>query len=141
MSDLSAIPYTAAMIKEALRWRPTVPIVSPHQLTEKLEFDRYFVPAGTVFLINSIALSNEFNNAHEFQPERSIDDSEARMANNFWEFGGGRRICVGWKVAEQALFIAFARLVYCFKLTPVRSPASAIPYLDSAWRVTNIRHV
>ncbi|KAI1497639.1 cytochrome P450 2C31 [Biscogniauxia marginata] len=113
MSDLSEMPYIASMIKEVLRWRPTVPIVPPHQLTENLEFDGHFIPAGTNFLINSIALSREFDNAHEFQPERWIDGSA-----NFWGFGGGRRICVGWKVAEQALFIAFARLLYCFELSP-----------------------
>ncbi|KAI1632598.1 cytochrome P450 2C31 [Biscogniauxia mediterranea] len=118
MSDLPDMPYIAAMIKEVLRWRPTVPIIPPHQLTEDLEFDGHVIPAGTSFLINSIALSKEFDNAHEFLPERWIDGSEARTSANFWGFGGGRRICVGWKVAEQALFIAFARLLYCFELTP-----------------------
>lgn len=128
MSDLAEMPYIAAMIKEALRWRPTVPIVPPHQLTADLEFDGYHIPAGTALLINSIALSNEFENAHEFQPERWIDGSDKRTANNFWGFGGGRRICVGWKVAEQALFIAFARLVYCFELTPVRLFTFSSPF-------------
>ena len=121
MSDLSAMPYVAAMIKEVLRWRPTVPIVPPHQLTEHLEFDGYFIPAGTSFLINSIGLSSEFDNAHAFQPERWIDGSGADKTPNFWGFGGGRRICVGWKIAEQALFIAYARLLYCLELIPVRS--------------------
>ncbi|KZL66377.1 cytochrome P450 [Colletotrichum tofieldiae] len=118
MSDLSAMPYVAAMIKEVLRWRPTVPIVPPHQLTEDLEFDGHFIPAGTCFLINSIGLSSEFDNANEFQPERWIGGPGADTIPNFWGFGGGRRICVGWKVAEQALFIAFARLLYCFELSP-----------------------
>ena len=137
MSDLLEMPYVAAMIKETLRWRPTVPIVPPHQATENLEFDGHFIPAGTVFLINSIALSNEFDNAHQFQPERWVDGSEARTTNNFWGFGGGRRICVGWKVAEQALFIAFARLIYCFELSPVRSPLPLIHHLGFERRATN----
>ena len=128
MSDLSAMPYLAAMIKEVLRWRPTVPIVPPHQLTEHLEFDGHFIPAGTCFLINSIGLSSEFDDAHEFQPERWIDCSGANKIPNFWGFGGGRRICVGWKVAEQALFIAYARLLYCFELSPVCN-AFAFPFL------------
>ena len=121
MTDLSEMPYVGAMIKEALRWRPTVPIIPPHQLTEDLEIEGFFIPAGTTFLINSIGLSTEFDNAHEFQPERWIDGSGAEKVPNFWGFGGGRRICVGWKVAQQALFIAFARLLYCFELSPVRS--------------------
>lgn len=78
------------------------------------------MPAGTSFLINSIGLSSEFDNTHEFQPERWIDSSETDNSPNFWGFGGGRRICVGWKIAEQALFITYARLLYCFELIPVR---------------------
>ena len=83
MSDLLKMPYVAAMIKEILRWRSTVSIVPPHQVTENLEFDGHFIPADTVFLINSIALSSEFDNAHHFQPERWIDGSEFRTTNNF----------------------------------------------------------
>jgi cytochrome P450 len=119
MSDLHEMPYIAAMIKEVLRWRPTVPVVPPHQLTEDLEFDGYSIPSGTSFMINSIALSEEFDSPDEFRPERWIDGSEANATANFWGFGGGRRICVGWKVAQQALFVAFSRLVYCFNLTSV----------------------
>lgn len=141
MSDLEAMPYVAAMIKEVLRWRPTVPIVPPHQLTQDLDFDGYFIPAGTTFLINSIGLSSEFDNAAEFQPERWIaDGSGANKVPNFWGFGGGRRICVGWKVAEQALFISFARLLYCFELSPVRRslPNTPPPSLFSSFFNTAI---
>lgn len=137
MSDLSEMPYVAAMIKEVLRWRPTVPIIPPHQLTENLEFDGHFIPIGTSFLVNSIGLSSEFDNAQEFQPERWIDGSKARTTANFWGFGGGRRICVGWKVAEQALFIAFARLLYCFELSPVRSHPQAVSYFRFQKQPTN----
>lgn len=120
MSDLSKMPYVAAMIKEVLRWRPTVPIVPPHQLTEDLNFEGYHIPAGTSFLINSIGLSSEFQDADQFKPERWMQGEDGATVPNFWGFGGGRRICVGWKVAEQALFIAYARLIYCFHLSPVR---------------------
>ncbi|KAK1779565.1 cytochrome P450 [Copromyces sp. CBS 386.78] len=120
MSDMSEMPYVAAMIKEVLRWRPTVPIVPPHQLTENLEFDGNFIPAGTCLLINSIALSNEFEDANKFKPERWLQGppGSGKTIPNFWGFGGGRRVCVGSKVAEQALFIIFARLLYCFELIP-----------------------
>ncbi|KAK1975281.1 cytochrome P450 [Colletotrichum cereale] len=87
MSDLPAMPYVAAMIKEVQRWRPIVPIVPSHQLSEDLEFDGHFRPPSTCFMINSIGLSSEFDNAD------------------------------AWKVAEQALFISFDRLLYCFELS------------------------
>lgn len=119
ISDMAEMPYVAAMIKEVLRWRPTVPIVPPHQSTEDLQFEGKVIPAGTSFLINSVGLSNEFDDADDFKPERWIEGPKNEKIPNFWGFGGGRRICVGWKVAEQALFIAFARLLYCFEFSPV----------------------
>ncbi|KAI7554428.1 hypothetical protein KC331_g554 [Hortaea werneckii] len=118
ISDMAEMPYVAAMIKEVLRWRPTVPIVPPHQSTEDLQFEGKVIPAGTSFLINSVGLSNEFDDADDFKPERWIEGPKNDKIPNFWGFGGGRRICVGWKVAEQALFIAFARLLYCFEFSP-----------------------
>ncbi|EFQ30538.1 cytochrome P450 CYP2 subfamily [Colletotrichum graminicola M1.001] len=103
ISDLSAMPYVAAMIKEVLRWRPTVPIIPPHQLTGDLEFDGHFIPAGTCFLINSIGLSSEFDNPHEFRPERWIDNSGADMIPNFWGFGGGRRTSFNGPIDDKRL--------------------------------------
>lgn len=138
MSDMPEMPYVASMVKEVLRWRPTVPLLPPHQLTEDIEFEGHVIPAGTSFLINAIALGGEFENGHEFQPERWIQSSEDTTTANFWGFGGGRRICVGWKVAEQALFIAFARLLYCFEMSTVGSRQTfPLPtYSDNLYKTT-----
>lgn len=119
MDDLSAMPYLAAMVKEVLRWRPTVPVVPPHELTEDLEFEGYVFPKGTNFVINSLGVSARVERADEFLPERWIDGTQTNALADFWGFGGGRRVCVGYKVAQQALFVAYSRIVYCFDITPV----------------------
>ncbi|KAI1810059.1 cytochrome P450 [Poronia punctata] len=118
MTDLPDMPYVEAMIKETLRWRPTVPMIPPHQLTEDLVFDGYFLPAGTSFIINSVALAHEFPDPDIYDPERWLGGGREKELLNFWGFGGGRRMCVGWKVAQQALFLAFANLLFCFELVP-----------------------
>lgn len=46
LADLENIPYVCAAIKEIMRWRPPVPIVPPHLLTEDLDFEGYHIPAG-----------------------------------------------------------------------------------------------
>ena len=119
MAEIHSLPYCCAMIKEVLRWRPTVPVVPQHQLTESLDYEGYSFPAGTDFLINNIAISHSFGNPDAFQPERWLDGHEGNVVHNLWGFGGGRRICVGYMVAQQALFLAYARLVYCFDIAPV----------------------
>jgi cytochrome P450 len=61
MDDFNHLSYMCAMIEEVLRWRRTVPIVPPHQLTQDLSHNGYFFPKCTNFFINSIAVSQEFN--------------------------------------------------------------------------------
>ena len=121
IADMPSMPYLSACVKEVLRWRPTVPVVPQHTLTEDLEFEGYHFPAGTDFLINALAIAQNFDRADDFLPERWIDGTEGNAIANFWGFGGGRRVCVGYKVAQQALFIAYARLVACFDVVPVRT--------------------
>ncbi|KAJ6495317.1 cytochrome P450 [Mycena sanguinolenta] len=120
VADLSRMPYLAACIKETLSWRPTVPMGPPHMLTEDLDYEGYHFPAGTEFHINSCAVStsSHFEKPEEFRPERWIDGTEENPLAGFWGFGGGRRVCVGYRVAQQALFLAFASMIYCFELSP-----------------------
>lgn len=119
--DLARMPYVCALIKEILRWRPVVPLIPQHQLTQDLTFDGYEFPAGTEFLINSILVCNDFEKSEEFRPGRWLDGDEGNIAKGMWQFGGGRKICVGYKLAQTQLFLAFARLAYCFDYSAVNS--------------------
>ena len=119
MQDMASMPFVCAVVKEILRWRPTVPLIPPHQLTEEIEYEGYNFPVGTNFLINTIAVCSECEAPDEFRPERWLDGNETNVVHDFWGFGGGRRICVGYKVVQQALFVAIARLIYCYEITPV----------------------
>ena len=120
LKDMKSLPYLSAMIKEGLRWRPTVPLIPQHHLTQDLEFETYRFPAGTDFVINSLAVCQEFEDAAEFRPERWLDGKEDSVTQGLWQFGGGRRVCVGYKIAQQELFLAYSRLLYCFDFAAVR---------------------
>ena len=124
ISDMSRMPYLCALIKEVLHWRPVVPLIPQHVLTQDLDFEGYRIPAGTEFLINSFPVSGAAVNHHleAFKPERWLGDGyESNVAHGMWVFGGGRRICVGYKLAQTQLLVAFARLIYCFDYTAVSS--------------------
>ncbi|KAI4252087.1 MAG: hypothetical protein LQ352_004487 [Teloschistes flavicans] len=110
ISDMDQMPYTCALVKEVLRWRPIVPLVPPHQLTQDLLFEDYRFPKGTEFLINTIPVCNAVDESDEFKPERWLDGNEGVIGAGLWIFGGGRRICVGYRLAQTQLFIAFSRL-------------------------------
>ncbi|KAH6675143.1 cytochrome P450 [Halenospora varia] len=137
VEDIPTMPYLCATIKEIMRWRPVVPLVPPHQLTEELEYAGFVFPKETNFLINTIAVCSDCEQPDCFQPERWLDGHEASLTHAAWGFGGGRRICIGYKVEQPALFLALSRLIYCFDFEKNGvcdssclnhwSPAEAIP--------------
>ena len=52
-SDREALPYINAIVKEALRWQPVLPLSLPHYTMEDMEYSGYFIPKGTVLMPNS----------------------------------------------------------------------------------------
>ena len=119
IGDMPKMPYTCALVKEVLRWRPVVPLIPQHQSIQDLDFEGYCFPAGTEFLVNSFPVANNVDGPKAFWPERWMDGSEASITQGLWVFGGGRRVCVGYKLAQTQLFVGFARLLYCFNYAPV----------------------
>ncbi|KAF1817362.1 cytochrome P450 [Eremomyces bilateralis CBS 781.70] len=118
LADMDALPYICAMIKEVLRWRPIFPLTPDHTATADFDFEGYHFPAGVGFVINGIPVCNACEDPDEFRPERWLDGHEMDAAHGLWQFGGGRRICVGYRLAQRGLFINMARLVYCFDYAP-----------------------
>ena len=46
-SDEESLPYTSAVVKEVLRWRPTVPSALPHRVTEDDVYKGMRIPKGS----------------------------------------------------------------------------------------------
>ncbi|KAL4894872.1 cytochrome P450 [Aspergillus ambiguus] len=114
IGDMEQLRYICAMVKELLRWRPIFPFTPDHTLTSDMEFEGYHFPAGVGFVINEIPVCNECEDPGEFKAERWLDGHETDAAHGLWQFGGGRRICVGYRLAFRGLFINVARLVFCY---------------------------
>ncbi|QKX59639.1 uncharacterized protein TRUGW13939_06776 [Talaromyces rugulosus] len=116
-ADEVKMPYTLAFIKELLRWRPIFTWTPEHTLTEDLKFEGYSFPKGTHFVLNHAALCKDisaFDDANAFKPERWLDGHQSDLTHGLWQLGGGRRVCVGYRVAQKSLFINMSRLIYCF---------------------------
>ncbi|KAK4626561.1 Cytochrome P450 monooxygenase aneD [Fulvia fulva] len=117
-SDIPQMPYTCAFIKECLRYYPVVPMVPPHTAAESFSFEQYTFPKGTSFILNIPTITRDYLDPQSFQPERWIDGrgGEAKLTEAFWGFGGGKRVCIGYKAAQTGLFLPFARLMMCFEV-------------------------
>ncbi|KAK6216477.1 hydrolase 76 protein [Pestalotiopsis sp. IQ-011] len=120
LDDLPALPY------EVLRWQPVVPLMPQRVLVEDLHFEGYRFPAGTEFLVNSVAVcSRGYARPGEFLTERWLGEGGEAEAGgvrqDLWQFAfsGGRRSCVGYRLAQKVLLVTFARLLYCFDFSRV----------------------
>ncbi|CAI6337225.1 unnamed protein product [Periconia digitata] len=85
LSDLQKITYISATIKELLRWRPPVPVVPAHLLTEDLDFEGYYFPAGTEFVISPFAVGRrDYKDAESFDPDRWMNGTETNLLDGLW---------------------------------------------------------
>ncbi|PVH78054.1 cytochrome P450 [Cadophora sp. DSE1049] len=116
--DRERLPYITATVKEIFRWRPNIAeIGAPTSLTQDDEYEGYKFPKGTVFVWNAWAIAldpKEYQEPERFYPERFLNADLNNGLKGHWAFGPGRRVCVGWNVGEMKVWIAAARLLYCF---------------------------
>ena len=52
IKDMSSLPYTLAIVKEALRWHPLFPHGIAHVASEDDIVNGYFIPKGTILYGN-----------------------------------------------------------------------------------------
>ncbi|KAJ4980866.1 hypothetical protein NE237_031703 [Protea cynaroides] len=121
-SHLSKLPYLDAVLKEAHRLHPVVPLLVPHRSSADCTVGGYTVPKGSTVFINVWKMHrdpNEWENPSDFIPERFLADSDNYdyKGNNFnyLPFGSGRRICVGIPLATKMAFYVIASLLHSFE--------------------------
>ncbi|KAH9041418.1 cytochrome P450 [Lactarius hengduanensis] len=130
-SDLSSLPYLQAIVKETLRWRPSLALGVPHNTTEDIWYDGMFIPKGTTCISNLWQCHHDpasyGDDAAKFNPERFLD-ANGRLLSGPAEtrddghstYGFGRRACVGKHVANDSLFISVATVLWAANLERVR---------------------
>ncbi|HEY1776040.1 MAG TPA: cytochrome P450 [Solirubrobacteraceae bacterium] len=112
--------YLRAVVAEALRLRPVVPI-SGRTLAHELRCGELTLPAGTdvtpaIWLTHTRA--DLYPEPLEFRPERFLEESPATYA---WiPFGGGVRRCLGAAFAELEMRVVIASVLERFDLRAAR---------------------
>ncbi|TFK91176.1 cytochrome P450 [Polyporus arcularius HHB13444] len=119
--DMESLPYVNALMKEVARWRPVARTGFPHQLTKDDTYNGYFLPKGATVYANINAIMQDpelFADPEVFRPERFLETTHPKLQNFTIHFGFGRRICPGMHIANQSVFIIFARLLWAFDIAP-----------------------
>lgn len=130
-SDVPNLSYIQAIVKETLRWRPSLPFGIPHNTTEDIWYDGVFIPKGTTCLANLWQCHHDpafyGDDAAKFNPERFLD-ANGRILSGPVEtrdeghstYGFGRRACVGKHLANDSLYITIATVLWAANLERVR---------------------
>jgi len=123
LQDRPALPYIKATIKEALRWRPALPLGIARR-TGKDDFYRgHFIPAGTIVLPNVWEIAKDETSgipSSEFAPERFLPTSgttELPPDPHDYAFGFGRRTCPGRTLGENSLFLLVSGIIATVTIT------------------------
>ncbi|XP_076448782.1 cytochrome P450 27C1-like [Babylonia areolata] len=119
LSDLQAMPYLKAVVKETLRLFPPIPL-NARVTQEELVISNYRIPKGTIIMLNNYTMSRDeriFSDPDTFIPDRWL---RAEVAS--WHpfsaipFGYGVRSCVGRRVSENLMYIAAIQMIQNFVL-------------------------
>ena len=142
-ADYPLLPYTRAMVKETLRWRPVAPLSVPHRATEDDWYEGMFIPKGTICIPNVWHMNRDpeiyGENAAHFDPARYLGASgdivpQAGPLDTKEEghvsYGFGRRKCIGLHVANNSLFINIAIMLWATKIERKKDASGQLVPLD-----------
>lgn len=120
------LPYTLATFYEAIRLFPPVPYEIKQTSKETTLPDGTHLPKGSIVVWCIWAMNHSKNiwgpDAHEFKPERWIDENGhviPKTAAEFPVFNGGARLCLGKKMAEQVATVILSQMVWNFEFEDV----------------------
>ncbi|KAL9100610.1 MAG: hypothetical protein Q9163_004026 [Psora crenata] len=106
MDLLENLPYTRAVIKETLRYRPPV-IMVPYVAKANFPITpTYTVPKGSILIPTIWPATHDpdaYPNPHSFDPERWISGTAEQQTKNWLVFGTGPHYCLGQTYAQLNL--------------------------------------
>eukprot|EP00249_Psilotum_nudum_P008527 c21341_g1_i1 orf=139-1731(+) len=119
-SDLPALTYLQAVIKETFRLHPPLPMLIPHQSRHDCEVGGYHIPKKTRLIVNVWAIGRDpsvWKRAEEFWPERFMGSSIDVTGEHFGllPFGSGRRGCPGINLGLLMVQLLLSNLLHTFE--------------------------
>ncbi|XP_042009334.1 cytochrome P450 71A8-like [Salvia splendens] len=117
--DLQKMHYLKAVIKEAMRLHPPLPLLLPRLASKDVQVKGFDISAGTIVMINAWAIGRDlvsWDKPETFMPERFLNSSIDFKGLDFEliPFGGGRRGCPGITLASAGMELLLADLLRKF---------------------------
>ncbi|XP_058817436.1 cytochrome P450 4C1-like [Topomyia yanbarensis] len=112
--------YLELVIKESMRLFPVAPIIG-RETIHPVQLGDTVVPAGITLLMNIFVLHRRADlwgtNADRFDPDRfQEENSTGRHPYSYLPFGGGPRICIGYRYAMLSMKSMITQVVREYRL-------------------------
>ena len=123
VKDVANLPYTRAVVDEALRIFPPGWVVSRRSLGEDV-LGGHEIPEKSVIIISPWATHRHpeaWNKAESFDPTRFMPDAPTPQKGTYLPFGIGPRMCIGKDFAILESVLMIARIAQEWNLTPAGS--------------------
>lgn len=126
LDQIESMPWTRAVVKEVLRYRPPV-IMVPYVAKKDFPIsETYTVPKGSMVVPTTyLALHDEeaYPNPDSYVPERWITGDADKQTKNWLVFGTGPHYCLGQVYAQANLMLMIGKasmmLDWKHKVTPL----------------------
>jgi cytochrome P450 len=129
-ADLAALPWTAAVIDEAMRLHPPA-FATGRDARCDVEIGGHRLPAGAIVIVNIRGIhrrADYFPDPLAFRPERMLADvKRARPRHHYLPFGAGPRVCIGSHFALMEAQLALATMVQHARLRLLSDRVAAEP--------------
>jgi len=128
-STLNRLEFAGRVVHETLRLHPAG-VVSPREAARDIEVGGYTVAKGTLVLWSAHLSGRDpevWDDPLAFRPDRFVDMTEDQRAaaDAAWvPFGGGKRNCIGFALAQMELTLLIARFAQRLDVT---APAGGKP--------------
>jgi cytochrome P450 len=128
--DLPALPWTAAVIDEAMRLHPPAYIVS-REAVRDVELGGYQFPKRSTIAVNVRGIHHRadyYPDPQAFSPARMLPEAKKpRPRHHYLPFGAGPRICIGSHFALVEAQLALATMVSHTKLRLLKQVVAGEP--------------
>ncbi len=125
---LQRLPYTRAVVSEALRLFPPAFVLVRQAIGED-RWQDIAIPGGSLVLISPWVLHHHrrhWQNSDAFDPSRFLDGAPAIPRLAYLPFGAGPRVCVGAQFALTEAVLVLAMMLQRFELK-LADPSPVLP--------------
>lgn len=124
LDDVGKLPYTTAVMSEAMRLFPPVWVIGRRAL-EDITIGNHRVPRRTIVIMSQYLIHRDerfWPNPTKFIPERWLDENAEATRPKFayFPFGGGARVCIGDAFAwtEGVILLSVMARRWKFEMVP-----------------------